>query len=228
MKAKEKETKGKKDRDNSCNCCSGSCKASATDRKAEHENKNSTSTDFDLILVDSTDFGAANVLFTQEFYKNLQLLLRDPCSSSCACHHAQESHHGDFYTGGILSLNVESPSYNLPAVVQSSRKLGNIFNHAYLYQVFIPTYMSGHYTFMMASDHIHPYDFDGRKSTSKPENTLMQERIKRNWLSMVERVRTEFEDPPLRYYTTDGHLGAFALPRFVQDALPFPICARKQ
>lgn len=131
---------------------------------------------FDVILVDSTDYGLAVPLFTVEFYTHLRRLLRKD---------------------GILTFNVDSPSWAPHNVQAASERIRDIFPHAHFYQIFQPTYTSGHYTFCFASDTVHPYntpvDWDAARRT------------------------LEGSTPPSRYYTPNVHMAAFALPAFVDE-----------
>jgi spermidine synthase len=139
-------------------------------------NASSWAMQFDVILVDSTDYGLAVPLFTVEFYTHLRRLLRQD---------------------GILTFNVDSPSWAPHNVQAASERIRDIFPHAHFYQIFQPTYTSGHYTFCFASDTVHPYntpvDWDAARRTLKGST------------------------PPSRYYTPNVHMAAFALPAFVDE-----------
>ena len=125
---------------------------------------------FDLVLVDSTDFGVATPLFTREFYENVRRILNPE--------------------NGMLAFNVESPSWAEQTVTTVTHFLSSIFRHAYPFQLFQPTYSSGHYAFLLASDTVHPF------------------RTPVDWSAFRGKG---FADQ-LRYYSPEVHYGAFALP----------------
>jgi len=132
--------------------------------------------EYDLIIVDSTDpFGPGEGLFTQSFYQD--------------CYSALKAE-------GILVNQHESPYYaNYAKNMQRAHKrIVESFPIAKVYQVFIPTYASGHWLFGFASKH-----FD-------PVKDLNAEAWNR--LNMVTK-----------YYNTDVHTAAFALPNYVKDLL---------
>lgn len=131
-------------------------------------------TQFDLILLDTTDFNAAEPLFTHHFYE--------------LCHQLVAS-------GGILAFNVDSGLWGQIRMAASSERLSRIFKYSFLYQAYVPTYSSGHYTWMLASDSVHPY------------------RTSVNW---TEHFRQHHSTC---YYTPDIHIGAFALPHQVQGVV---------
>lgn len=129
---------------------------------------------FDVVLVDSTDFGVAKPLFTRSFYESV--------------------HHILVPETGILCFNVESPSWAEKTVTAVTEFLSSIFRHAYPYQLHMPTYSSGHYSFLMASDGVHPY------------------RQPIDW----QRLRGKGFLEDLEYYSPEIHVGAFALPNRFQ------------
>ena len=130
---------------------------------------------FELIIVDSTDFGVAMPLFTRQWYMQLQELLVP--------------------NFGILTFNVDSPSWAINTVSHVTRLMSTVFKQSFLYQVFMPTYISGHYSFMFASDSVHPYKSDV------------------NWGSM------EAKNLGTSYYNKEVHMASFALPNFVKDVV---------
>ena len=125
---------------------------------------------FDVVLVDSTDFGVAKPLFTRSFYENVHRVLTPDT--------------------GILCFNVESPSWAETTVATVTQFLSTMFQHAYPYQLHMPTYSSGHYSFLMASDGVHPY------------------RQAIDWA----RFRGKGFADILQYYSPEIHMGSFALP----------------
>jgi len=90
---------------------------------------------FDFVLVDSTDYSTALTLFTEEFYKNISIILTKD---------------------GILSFNCMSISYEEKEIQELYKNMNKIFYYTNLYQVFIPTYVSGHYSFCFNSNKIDP------------------------------------------------------------------------
>ena len=106
----------------------------------------------------------------------------------------------DCYTAltskGILINQCESPYYpnNAKEMTRSFSKLNEIFNICEAYQYHIPTYPSGHWMFCFASKTLHPIkDLDAAY-----------------WNSLGLETK---------YYNTDLHLGAFALPNYVKKLL---------
>ena len=97
---------------------------------------------------------------------------------------------------GILVNQGESPYYdmNRKEMKRSNEKLKEIFPICEAYQYNIPTYASGHWFFGFASKRLHPVkDFDPTYY---------------NGLGLVTK-----------YYNSDLHLGAFALPTYVKQLL---------
>ena len=130
---------------------------------------------FDIIIIDSTDFGSAAPLFTPHFYRSCKTLLAQ--------------------AGGIFVYNVDSPQWHEKWVVRSQQQTSGIFEHAHLYQVYQPTFSSGHYSFMFASDKVHPF----RSAPDWPAFSAKQIECK--------------------YYTPDVHYAAFVLPAALQQRL---------
>ncbi|KNF09789.1 spermidine synthase [Gottschalkia purinilytica] len=97
---------------------------------------------------------------------------------------------------GILVNQNESPYYekDAKAMIRSTGKLSKIFPISEVYQYNIPTYPSGHWLFGFASKVLHPIkDF-------KPEV----------WESLGLKTK---------YYNTNLHVGAFALPTYVREMI---------
>lgn len=94
-----------------------------------------TQGDIDCIIIDSTDYGSAETLFTDAFYRKLKMLM-SPRS--------------------IMIVNLDSPSWNPDIVASVQRQLGEHFKYSFLYQAHQPTFLSGHYSFLFLSDVVHP------------------------------------------------------------------------
>ncbi len=139
--------------------------------KAKFENE------FELVIVDSTDYGPAIPLFSRQFYMQIQELLNDE--------------------KGILVFNCESPAWALHTVSHVSSLISSVFRRNYVYQVFQPTYVSGHYTFVFASDNIHPLN------------------------SFIDWGKYDIEKLQTRYYNKAVHLGSFYLPEFLKDVVTY-------
>eukprot|EP01065_Artemidia_motanka_P052440 TRINITY_DN9475_c1_g1_i2.p1 TRINITY_DN9475_c1_g1~~TRINITY_DN9475_c1_g1_i2.p1 ORF type:complete len:387 (+),score=136.27 TRINITY_DN9475_c1_g1_i2:80-1240(+) len=90
---------------------------------------------YQVVVLDSTDYGAAESLFTDEFYRQLKRLM-GPKS--------------------ILVANVDSPSWNLETVVAVQNQMTRLFNHVHIFQSHQPTFLSGHYSYVFCSDSVHP------------------------------------------------------------------------
>ncbi len=87
---------------------------------------------FDVIIIDSTDpVGPAEGLFKKEFYDSLKNSLND---------------------GGIISQQCGTPFYHPEELKNSYDLLSKIFKSVKPYLAYIPTYPSGMWSFIMASD----------------------------------------------------------------------------
>ncbi len=93
---------------------------------------------------------------------------------------------------GVLVAQSESPAW-APELVQSiSRKLNAVFPNVHFYQAHIPTYPSGHWAFAFASKNLHP-------------------------LKDFQENRYRNAGLTFKYYNSDLHFGAFALPTFFRE-----------
>jgi spermidine synthase len=128
----------------------------------------------DVVLIDSTDFNQAEPLFSTEFYASLKRLMSER---------------------SILCLNADSPQWGQLRLMQFVDRLTPIFRHVYIYQAFQPTYSSGHYAFLFASDSVHP--------TRSPIDWAA-------WAALGLETR---------YYTPDVHYSAFMLTAQVRGVL---------
>lgn len=97
---------------------------------------------------------------------------------------------------GIMIHHNESPFYMEEAAwcQRIHRRVSDIFPESHVYQGHLPTYPSGHWLFGFASKKYHPL------------NDLSAE----SW--NLRGLKT-------RYYTTRLHVGAFALPAYVEEML---------
>ncbi len=93
---------------------------------------------------------------------------------------------------GLLVAQAESPAYMADIVQGISHKLHAVFPKVHFYQAHIPSYPSGHWLFAFASKQYHPLK-DYR------EEKYHQHALK------------------LKYYNSDLHFAAFALPNFVKE-----------
>jgi len=97
---------------------------------------------------------------------------------------------------GIMINQHESPFYRIDVLGMQNahKKIYRIFDISEVYQAHIPTYASGHWLFGFASKKYHPVkDFNADR-----------------WNSLGIKTR---------YYNTNLHVGAFALPNYVMDLL---------
>lgn len=97
---------------------------------------------------------------------------------------------------GIMVNQHESPFYPEDAVAmqRAHKRIVNSFPLSRVYQVHIPTYPSGHWLFGFASRKYHPtQDLNAAKWNARGFKT--------------------------QYYNTNLHVGAFALPNYVEDLL---------
>ena len=88
----------------------------------------------------------------------------------------------------VFTLNYESLGWFGGNLKNFKKDMKKFFKHIYIYQVFQPTFHSGHYSFAIMSDLIHPTRsvIDWNAFRSKKINTY--------------------------YYTPKIHYGSFALP----------------
>ena len=122
---------------------------------------------FDVIIVDSTDYTTAMKLFTDKFYENISVLLKDM---------------------GMFAFNCMSISWESGDMQDVYSTMHKYFKYANLYQTFIPTYASGHYSFCVCSNLINP------------RNTP------------INFPAFDAKKIPTEYYNKNVHLGSFYLP----------------
>lgn len=97
---------------------------------------------------------------------------------------------------GIIVNQHESPFYEEDALAmqRAHKRISGSFNISKVYQAHIPTYPSGHWLFGFASKKYHPIkDLDSDK-----------------WNKLSLKTK---------YYNTKLHVGAFALPNYVEEML---------
>lgn len=97
---------------------------------------------------------------------------------------------------GIMVNQHESPFYpgDAVAVQRAHKRIVQSFDVSMVYQAHIPTYPSGHWLFGFSTKRYHPLrDFRGAE-----------------WKALGLKTR---------YYNTQLHMGAFALPNYVEDLL---------
>ena len=97
---------------------------------------------------------------------------------------------------GIMVNQCESPFYSEDriAMQRAHKRIVESFPISRVYQAHIPTYPSGHWLFGFASKKLHPVkDYDGK-----------------GWQELGIKTR---------YYNPQLHIGAFALPNYVQELL---------
>ena len=97
---------------------------------------------------------------------------------------------------GIMVNQCESPFYSEDriAMQRAHKRIVESFPISKVYQAHIPTYPSGHWLFGFASKKLHPVkDYDGK-----------------SWQQLGIKTR---------YYNPQLHIGAFALPNYVQELL---------
>jgi len=97
---------------------------------------------------------------------------------------------------GILINQNESPYYKDTAeqMVKATKKLKKIFPIVEVFQCHLPTYASGHWILGFSSKSLHP-------------------------ISDFNRSKWEKIGLDTKYYNTDIHIGAFALPTYVREML---------
>lgn len=88
---------------------------------------------FDIIIVDSTDFGAAQPLFEEHFHRQLRQLMAKTA---------------------VLVINLTSLPWQLESVQRSVARQRRIFRFVRVFQIHQPTYTSGHYCFAICSNSV--------------------------------------------------------------------------
>jgi len=131
------------------------------------KNKKDMENYFDVIIVDSTDYNTALKLFSKKFYKMLSDIMK---------------------INGILTFNCMGLSWEKDDVDEVIKDMKKNYKYVNLYQVFIPTYASGHYTFCFNSN------------TIDPMNTPID----------IEKFKDKNIDT--KYYNIDIHKSSFHLP----------------
>jgi spermidine synthase len=131
---------------------------------------------YDVILVDCSDpVGPSESLYTESFYTSAKRALKK---------------------GGVLITQAGSPFAQNGIHKDIVRKLKSVFKIVKAYLAFIPTYPSGMWSFVFASDTLDP--------TKVPEDVL-----KGRYRMFASR------EGALNYYNPNIHYGAFAIPNFV-------------
>lgn len=107
---------------------------------------------FDVIILDLTDFGASDSVMTDDFFDGIKKLLKKT---------------------GILVLNFESLGWYRTELKYLKHNLGHLFKYIYIYQIYQPTYHTGHYSFAFLSNTINPVNsvIDWNKFYNKKINT---------------------------------------------------------
>ncbi len=100
------------------------------------------------------------------------------------------------HADGVMVNQHESPFYAVDAVAmqRAHKRIVESFEISRVYQAHIPTYPSGHWLFGFASNAFHP----------------VRDLRAKDWKK---------RDIKTKYYNTNLHRGAFALPTYVQDLL---------
>jgi spermidine synthase len=133
---------------------------------------------------------------TDEKFDIIILDLSDPIGPAADLF--QKSFHQSVYDclndDGILVAQTESPFYNKATVTELFKNLGDIFPIAKMYTCFMPIYPSTLWSFGFCSKKYDPIDnFDQKRYESLKLKT--------------------------KYYNSEIHRGAFALPQFVKNLL---------
>lgn len=126
---------------------------------------------YDLVIVDSSDpVGPAQQLFTKEFYTNIFKCLKDD---------------------GMMVVQSESPLFYKDVFTSVYRNISSVFPITRVYLTWVPTYVSGPWSFTIGSKVYDPGQASGDRAT--------------------------IDD--LKYYNDKVHAAAFALPGFIEDML---------
>ena len=124
---------------------------------------------YDVILVDSTDYSTAISLFSHEFYNKLSKMLTKY---------------------GIMVFNNMSVPWEVKEFKSTKKNLEKIYKFASPFQVFQPSYSSGHYSFMFCSNKIDPKNYAINWQIWKEKNIIC------------------------KYYNQNIHDMSFSLPTF--------------
>ena len=136
---------------------------------------------FDAVLIDQSDTDMASTLNKDLFYQNLNKITKH---------------------NGIIIRNYKSLGwYDIDVKKDINKHIASkIFNNYYVYQLFQPTYYSGHYSIAFLSQGINP------------KNTPI------NWETFFDK------NIDCKYYTPDIHTNAFNLPnRFIKYEVGDPL-----
>jgi spermidine synthase len=129
--------------------------------------------EFDIIIGDTMDpTGPAVALFEEPFFASVKRALKP---------------------NGIFVQQIETVFSQRDVIPKVMRSLRSHFSDCWLYGAAIPTYPTGYWNFVWASDGVAPFSVDKRR----------QDRV----------VAT------CRYYTPEHQEGAFAIPRFAKEIL---------
>jgi spermidine synthase len=136
-----------------------------------------TSETFDIIISDSTDpQGPGEVLFTNDFYRLAKNCLNEK---------------------GIMVTQNGVCFMQLDEVVNTTRRMGPLYQDQTFYAAPVPTYIGGIMTLAWATDDV--------SLRQLPVDTIRQ--------------RYQASGIKTRYYNPDIHVGSFALPQYVIEAI---------
>jgi spermidine synthase len=122
---------------------------------------------FDVVILDLTDFGASDSLMTESFFMNIKKLMNKK---------------------SILILNYQSLGWYRTDLKKFKKNMTKFFKNVFIYQLYQPTYISGHYSFAFLSDSI------------DPTNTVI------DWKKYNDKkIKTD-------YYNKKIHYSSFSLP----------------
>ena len=136
---------------------------------------------FDAVIIDQSDTDMASTLNKDLFYENINKITKH---------------------NGIIIRNYKSLGWYDIDIKEDINKhvASKIFNNYYVYQLFQPTYYSGHYSIAFFSQGINP------------KNTPI------NWETFIDK------NIECKYYTPDIHTSAFNLPnRFIKYEVGDPL-----
>ncbi|MCA1299022.1 polyamine aminopropyltransferase [Stappia indica] len=150
---------------------------------------------FDLVIAD----GARFVAETDERFDIVLVDSTDPHGPGAVLFTEEfyRGVHRCLTPGGILVTQNGVPFLQREELVTSIRHFSGIYKDAAAYIAAIPTYFGGHMAFGWATDNV-----EARKTSLE----VLQQRF----------AEANFDT---RYYTPDVHQAAFALPRFIGDAV---------
>ena len=129
---------------------------------------------YDVVIVDGSEAGPGEPLYDTAFYANVR---------RCAMR-----------AGAVFARNIKAGSWGLPKARRRVDALKGVWDHMRVYNVFLPSYPSGHYLMAIASD------------AGDPLRMRIHDHVGKHGLVA-------------KYYNRDAHWASFVLPAFTRHGL---------